>query len=204
MARENIPAPISPPPAQPLPVPPPPPAQPAPAPPPAAAAPVPPPPAPQPAAPPPPVAVAPAEQGLVESRERFLYFTQVDRGGMVFRSRVSRSLPVSATPMTDVLNALIAGPSEDERRRGLITLIPEGTNIISTTVREGTAYINFSEEFRYNSYGVEGYLGQLRQIIYTATEFPNVTDVQILIDGRRVDFLGEGIWVGNPIRRGMF
>ena len=194
MARENVPAPLPPPPLIPV--------QPA--------------PAPQhlPALPPallpetplpllepvPPPALPP---GPVELRERTLYFTQIDRGGNIFRAGVSRSLPVSATPMTDVLLALIAGPNEDERRRGLISLIPPGTQILSATVRAETAYINFTEDFLYNTYGADGYVGQLRQLIYTVTEFPNVNDVQILIEGQRVEFLGKGIWIGSPIRRGV-
>jgi spore germination protein GerM len=153
-------------------------------------------------APVPPPPVQPPPQQVLQ--ERSLYFTQIDRAGMIFRSRVNRRLPASDTPMTDVLRSLMEGPNEDEIRRGLFTLIPPGTQIISATVQGGTAHINFNENFRYNTYGVEGYIGQLRQIIYTVTEFPAVTDVQILIEGRPVDFLGEGIWIGSPIRRGQF
>ena len=140
---------------------------------------------------------------LVELRERSLYFIQVDQRGTIFRTRVNRNLPLSNTPMTDVLNALIAGPSDDERRRGLISLIPPDTRILSATVRGETAYISFNEDFLYNTYGVDGYIGQLRQIVYTVTEFPNVSDVQILIEGHRQEMLGKGIWIGSPIRRGM-
>jgi spore germination protein GerM len=128
---------------------------------------------------------------------------QVDRDGSILRIRVTRSLAVSDSPMLDVLQALLQGPSEEERRGGLISLIPPGTRIIprNTTVRGNTAYINFSEDFMFNTYGVEGYAAQLRQIVWTVTEFSNVKDVQILIEGRRVDYLGEGIWVGSPIGR---
>jgi spore germination protein GerM len=103
--------------------------------------------------------------------------------------------------MLDSLNALLQGPSTEEQRRGLVSLIPSGTRILSATVRGTTAYISFSEEFQYNTYGVEGYAAQLKQIVWTATEFPNVQDVQILIEGRRVDYLGEGIWIGSPLNR---
>ena len=105
--------------------------------------------------------------------------------------------------MTDVIQALIAGPNGDEKQKGLISLIPPSTRILSATVRGSTAYINFSEDFQYNTYGVEGYAGQLRQIVFTATEFSNVKDVQILIEGRRLDYLGEGIWIGSPLTREM-
>jgi len=136
-----------------------------------------------------------------EVRERALYFTQVDRGGSILRVKTNRRLPVSDTPLLDVLQALIAGPNAEERQKGLISLIPPDVRILSVTVRGNTAYISFSEEFQYNSYGVEGYAGQLRQIVFTVTEFPNVTDVQILVEGRRLDYLGEGIWIGSPLNR---
>jgi spore germination protein GerM len=106
--------------------------------------------------------------------------------------------------MTDVIQALLAGPTAEESRRGLISLIPQGTKMLSAAVRGNTAYINFSEDFQYNTFGVEGYAGQLRQLVFTVTEFPNVTDVQILIEGRRIDYLGEGIWIGSPLNRDMF
>jgi spore germination protein GerM len=103
--------------------------------------------------------------------------------------------------MVDSLRALLGGPSAEEQRRGMVSLIPKGVRILNATVRGSTAYISFSEEFQYNTYGVEGYVAQLRQIIWTATEFSNVKDVQILIEGNRVDYLGEGIWIGSPLGR---
>ena len=145
-----------------------------------------------------------AAQGAeTDTRERALYFIQVDRVGAILRVRAERSLPVSNSPMTDVIHALIAGPSAEESRRGLISLIPPETRMLSATVRGNTAYISFNEDFQYNTYGVEGYVNQLRQIVFTVTEFPNVNDVQILIEGRRVDFLGEGVWIGSPLSRDM-
>ena len=143
-------------------------------------------------------------QNAAETRVRPLYFTQVDRGGTILRIRVERYLPVSNSPMTDVIQALIAGPTAEETRRGLITFIPPETRMLSAAVRGNTAFINFNEDFLYNTYGVEGYAGQLRQIVFTVTEFPNVRDVQILIEGQRIDYLGEGIWIGSPLNREMF
>jgi spore germination protein GerM len=103
--------------------------------------------------------------------------------------------------MTDVLRLLLRGPTVDERNRDLITLIPPDTRLLRVQVRGSTAYLSFSEEFQFNTYGVEGYIGQLRQIIWTVTEFPNISDVQILIEGRRIDYLGERIAIGSPLNR---
>ena len=116
---------------------------------------------------------------------------------------MNRRIPVSDSPMTDALQALITGPNNEEKSKGLISLIPSNTRILSATVRGDTAYISFSEDFQYNTYGVEGYAAQLKQIVFTATEFPNIKSVQILIEGRRLDYLGEGIWIGSPLSRDM-
>jgi spore germination protein GerM len=138
-----------------------------------------------------------------EQRDRVLYFTQIDRSGYILRVRTDRRFPVSLSPLTDVIQALISGPNDEEKRKGLVSLVPSGTKILSVAIRGDTAYINLSEDFLYNTYGVEGYAGQLRQIVFTATEFPNIKDVQILIEGGRVDYLGEGVWIGSPLSREM-
>jgi spore germination protein GerM len=102
------------------------------------------------------------------------------------------------------MQALLTGPTDAEKRQGFISLIPEGTQVIAARVLKDTAYIDLSESFQYNTYGVEGYAGQLDQVIWTATEFANVKNVQILVDGRRLDYLGEGIWIGTPLGRDRF
>ena len=145
----------------------------------------------------PPAAAVPA------FRERSVFFINVDRDGVIVRTRVARNLPVSETPLMDVLNALLEGPLPEEHRIGLMSLIPDGSRVINTIVRGNTAYINLSEEFQFNIHGVEGCAASLMQIVWTATEFANVRDVQILIEGRRLDFLGEGVYIGVPISRDM-
>jgi len=139
-----------------------------------------------------------------QTRERNIYFTRVDKDGQILQSRVTRRVPVSDSPMVDTLNVMFAGPTADELNRGILNLIPQNTRILSAAVRGNTAYISFSEDFLFNTFGVEGYVAQLRQIVWTVTEFSNVNDVQILIEGRRLDYLGEGIWIGSPISRQSF
>jgi spore germination protein GerM len=144
------------------------------------------------------------QQPVVQTRSRNIFFTQIDRDGQILRSGVTRQIPLSDSPMTDVLNVMLAGPSLDEINRGIISLIPANTRLLSAIIRGTTAYLSFSDEFQFNTFGVEGYAAQLRQIIWTVTEFPTVNDVQILIEGRRVDYLGEGIYIGSPVDRQSF
>jgi hypothetical protein len=149
-------------------------------------------------------AAPPATPPSAPSRDRALYFIEIGEDGAIVRTRVARSMPASNSPLADTIRVLLQGPTVDERNRGLITLIPPGAQLQSAQVRGSTAYLSFSEEFQFNTYGVEGYIGQLRQIIWSATEFSNVSDVQILIEGRRIDYLGERIAIGSPLGRNSF
>jgi spore germination protein GerM len=149
-------------------------------------------------------AAPPATPPAVAGRDQALYFIEVDGDGAILRTRVIRSMPATDSPLADAMRLLLQGPTVDERNRGLITLIPPGTKLLSAQVRLSTAYLSFSEEFQFNTYGVEGYIGQLRQIIWTVTEFSNVSDVQILVEGRRIDYLGERIAIGSPLGRNSF
>lgn len=132
---------------------------------------------------------------------RVIYMIRPYDDGALVPAKVERALPPSDSPMQDAIEAVIKGPSTDEAKRRLKSLIPAGVKILGATVRGNTAYVNFSEEFLFNTYGIEGYAGQLRQIVWTATEFRNVNDIQILVDGKRIDYLGEGIWIGSPLSR---
>jgi spore germination protein GerM len=155
----------------------------------------------EPARQPPPPASQP-EKKPPETRDRTVYFIQEGNGGADLQlAKVTRKLEVSNSPLLDCLNALLAGPSAEEKRRGLISCIPPKSRLISARVVSNTVILNFNEEFRYNTQGREDSIAQLRQIIWTATEFPNINDVQIQIDGKTVDFLTEGVSIRNPIKR---
>ncbi|MDR2211392.1 MAG: GerMN domain-containing protein [Spirochaetaceae bacterium] len=146
---------------------------------------------------------APSPANEKKTVERPLYLIKVDNSGAILGTRVKRTLPSSDSPLQDVLEALMAGPSAEEKKQGFISLIPANVKLLNAVVRGNTAYINLSEDFLFNTHGVEGYIGQRRQLVLTATEFSTVNDVQILIDGKRLDYLGESIWIGSPIDRTM-
>jgi len=150
----------------------------------------------QPSTPSAPVSTPPVKP--VETRDRSIYLIQ--EANMV-PVKVNRKLTVSNTPLLDSVNALLAGPTADERRRGMESLVPEGSRLLSARVDGSTAVLDFNQEFRYNTRGSEGCAAQIKQIVWTATEFPNVQNVQFLIEGQKVDFLSEGVTIRNPIGR---
>ncbi len=134
-----------------------------------------------------------------------LFFMAINSDGSVTRKEVSRQMKKTSSPLVDSINALIAGPSVEEEAAGCRTLVSNGTQLIGASVSNSVATLNFSTEFEFNQYGIEGTRGQLQQIVYTATAFPTVESVQFLIDGEKRDYLGsEGVWIGTPLSRDNF
>ncbi|HOX31699.1 MAG TPA: GerMN domain-containing protein [Spirochaetales bacterium] len=153
----------------------------------------------------PPAAPATEKPPAQRYRQASLFFVRIDDDGVIVRQEVKRSVPASDSPLADALAALLRGPTEEELRRKLLSLVPEGTALLGAQVRGSTAFLNFNEAFMYNHYGIEGYAGQLKQVVYTATAFPTVQDVQILVEGERHDYLGgEGVYIGRPLSRNSF
>lgn len=136
------------------------------------------------------------------TRKTRLFFLSVDQAGAITMKGVIRPLPQSDSPLRDALETLLKGPTAQEINLGLLTMIPSGTALRGVTVRGDIAYIDFSESFRFSSLGLDGMKAQLRQVVYAATEFPTVKKVQLLIEGRKVDYLGtEGVRIDQPLSR---
>lgn len=134
-----------------------------------------------------------------------LYFIEVDENGFISLQAVTRSIKFRDSPLTQTMQELLNGLLPSELNRELLTLIPEDTEILWVRVENKVAYINFNEAFRFNSLGLEGYVAQLKQIVYTATEFPTVDSVQILIEGKSYEYLSpEGVFIGKPLSRSSF
>jgi len=141
----------------------------------------------------------------VPTRKATLFFVTIDADGRVLRKEVVREIPQTDSPLSETLLTLFKGTNGTESGKGLRSLIPQGTRLLSATVKDGVATLNLSEEFQFNQYGIEGYLGQLSQIVFTATAFSTVKSVQFLIDGQRREYLGaEGVWIGTPLSRDKF
>ena len=134
-----------------------------------------------------------------------VYFATIDENGNVEITSVTRQIEKSDSPMMSALNAVISGVTAEEAERGLQSLIPEGSELLGATVADGVATLNFNDAFEYNNFGFQGSFYQLMQIVYTATEFPTVDSVQILINGEKQEYLGsEGVFIGSPLDRKSF
>lgn len=131
-----------------------------------------------------------------------LYFLKLTPEGRLEPASFARELPAVATPLAATLKALLLGPTLQDKAQGALSLVPEGTKLLSVRLKGKTALVSFSEEFQRNTSGLEGLAGQLRQIVWTATQFESVEEVQFLINGQYVEFLGDGeLSISNPFTR---
>jgi len=138
-------------------------------------------------------------------RKSVLYFVAVDDAGNISLKPVTRSVYFDDSPLTETMKSLIGGLNASELNRGLISLIPENTVLLGVSIKDSTAFMNFNEKLKFNSFGEEGLKASLMQIVYTATEFPTVDKVQILINGKKTEYLStEGVFVGKPLTRSSF
>lgn len=143
---------------------------------------------------------APEQTGPEQRRRTGLYYIRVSNDGRILAEEVERTISFADAPLTATINALLAGPGAEDLNAGFLSLIPEGTALISARVSDRVAFLNFNEAFRFNPMGLEGYMAQMQQVVLTATQFSTVDAVQILINGRTLDYLGgDGVYIGEPL-----
>lgn len=149
-----------------------------------------------------PQAGVPSEPRVRKAR---LFFAAVDENGAITVKSVIRSVPASDSPLKDSLSALLRGPTSQELNLGLVSMIPTAAALRGVVVKDDTAVVDFSEGFRFNAQGIDAMTAQLRQVVYAATEFPTVKQVQLLIEGKKVTYLGtEGVRIDEPLSRASF
>lgn len=78
-----------------------------------------------------------------------------------------RDVPATRAVARGALEALAAGPSEEERRAGLTTSVPRQLEIERLIVEDGAARVDFAGEE----------CPSIAQIVYTLTQFPSVRRV---------------------------
>lgn len=94
------------------------------------------------------------------------------------------------------VNALIDGP-----KTNLSPAMPNGTRLLNIYIKNGTGFVDFSDEFIKNHPG--GSTGErmtLYSIVNTLTEYRSIDDVQILVEGKKGKTLGNVI-LDRPLER---
>lgn len=89
-----------------------------------------------------------------------------------------------------IIRELIKGP----RKAGSTRTIPEGTRLLSVSVVNGVAYVNFSREFQTKHWG--GSAGErmtIFSVVNSLCKLPGIQKVQFLLEGNKQEaILGHG------------
>ncbi|MDP3487646.1 MAG: GerMN domain-containing protein [Bacillota bacterium] len=118
-----------------------------------------------------------------ESRQVTLYFANSQATQVAVEKR---GITVDVTPEAIVLE-LIKGPQNAD----LLPTIPQGTRLLTLTVDNRIAYVNFSREVKDNySGGSAAELMLVYSVVASLTELPDITEVQFLLEG----LIDPSIW----------
>ncbi len=132
-----------------------------------------------------------------ETKDISLYFSDETGQHLVFETRaVSKVEGIARATMQE----LIAGPSVES---GLLPTIPVGTQLRDINVRpDGLCIVDLSGELVSNHPG--GSMNEemtVYSIVNTLTQFPTVTKVQILVDGKTVETIAGHMDVSTTMAR---
>lgn len=95
-----------------------------------------------------------------------------------------REVPAPAR-LADVLELLVAGPTEEEARNGLLSAISPATELLDVTIEDGVARVNLSSAFIESQ--VRDQTEAVAQIVFTAAGLPGVSGITLALAGRAVE-----------------
>lgn len=113
---------------------------------------------------------------------------------------------LEATPRVGAaaVEAMLEGPSREEREAGVLSAIPRGSELRELTIEDGVATADLSAAFE-DAGGTYGETLRLAQLVFTLTQFETVDGVALEIEGEPVErFGGHGIVLDGPLKRGEF
>jgi lipoprotein-anchoring transpeptidase ErfK/SrfK len=98
----------------------------------------------------------------------------------------------------EAVQALLAGPTADERKLGFRTYIPFTTELNDVTVSNGLATVDVSLDFALGG-DAPGLTARVSQLVHTLVGIDGATRVQLLIDGGVALGMFPGIVTSQPI-----
>lgn len=117
---------------------------------------------------------------------------------------VHRDIPAVTGIGAATLELWIEGPSAVEKKAGIRSMVPAGTELLGLTINDGTAIVDLSSEFEKTGSGSFGESMLLAELAYTITQFPTVDQALLKIDGEFKDYyMGHGYVIDedHPLRR---
>ncbi|MBQ7040435.1 MAG: GerMN domain-containing protein [Clostridia bacterium] len=125
-----------------------------------------------------------------------LYFANEGANGLIPEGR---TVTVNSKESLEyvLVNELIKGPEADYAYQ----TVPEGTKILSVETKEGTCFVNLSQEFKSKHPGGSAAENMtIYSVVNTLTELETVDKVQFLIEGQKMEVFIHSIF-NEPFER---
>lgn len=108
------------------------------------------------------------------------------------------NVPHNDQPARTALELLVAGTKNPQ----LVSVVPEGTKVKHFWIKDHIAYVDFNDKItKNNSGGADSELLLVASIVNTLTEFPNISKVQFLVEGKHVESISGHMDVSEPLSR---
>lgn len=148
-------------------------------------------------APPPTSAASPSDSGEAPA-EPVSYEVWFHQGEYLFPTyRTEATGPAVGRAAVE---ALFAGPSDEEAQADVQSQVPSGTRLLGLDIEGGVATVDVSREFESGG-GSLSVRMRVAQLLHTLTQFPSVDRVVLWIEGEHKDAIsGEGIPTDEPLR----
>lgn len=107
-------------------------------------------------------------------------------------------VPVNSHPARTAIELLQAGPKNPE----FVGVMPAGTQMKNITVKDHIAYVDFNDKLiKKNGGGSASEILLVGAIVNTLTEFPDIEQVQILVNGKKIETISGHMDTSEPLSR---
>ena len=115
-------------------------------------------------------------------------------------TETSRETTISGTFSKErqVVNALLAGPETSD----MLATMPQGTSLLSVSVKNNICYVNFSGGFLTGDLAVSPYV-TIYSLVNSLTALSNISKVQIMVEGDSSKKFCETIPLDVPFERNL-
>ncbi len=129
----------------------------------------------------------------------YTYFLKETQSGKVSFLAIETKVDNNDDTLKSAIEALLEGPSEENKRNGFYSEIPSGTKLLNIKETDKYIIINLNDKFQYGG-GTDSIYNRLKQLIKTVSQTKINKDIYLYINGKQADVIGgEGVIIKQPL-----
>ncbi len=110
----------------------------------------------------------------------------------------THTVPVNSHPARTAMELLQAGTKSPD----LVGVMPEGTQLKNLTVKDHIAFADFNDKLiKRSGGGSAGEILLVAAIVNTLTQFPDIQQVQIMVNGKKIETISGHMDTSEPLSR---